>query len=131
MTVSRILIVVTSLAFSLGFFASDASAQASAFTFNKKRWRNSARYRYAVSKEKEFFKQLMGRTKQEIVDVLGYPDVTDISRPDEFTYCLAREKVLVFNDEIQKHLCCQCIGNSIFLYFSDERVADIILAHAE
>ena len=74
---------------------------------------------------------LKGKTKLEVVDILGYPDLVDMTTVDDFIYCLDKEKKFVFDEERKKHVCCTCIGSLIIIHFRDEKVREVTRMHTE
>jgi len=106
-------------------------AQPKACIFKKRKWSRNEDYRYEIVKCKWFFTMLNGKTKPEVVDILGYPDLIDRTGVDDFTYCLDKEKKLVFDEERKKHVCCTCIGSLIIIHFRDEKVWEVTRLHTE
>ena len=106
-------------------------AQSKTCTFKKRKWEKSENYRYEIVKCKSFFVMLKGKTKQEVIDILGTPDLIDKNNVDVFTYCLDKEKVLKYDDEKKKQVCCSCVGSLIVLYFENEKVWEVTRVHVD
>jgi len=129
------MVVLTKKLFLLGgfliFMNAHAEAQPNSCRFKKNKWIKNVDYRYKIVKCKSFFNMLEGKSKSQIVSILGYPDLVDPTSVDDFTFCLDNEKKLVFDEERKKQVCCTCIGSLIVIHFKDEKVWEVTRVHME
>jgi len=121
----KIIYVRLIIAFVACFNVGVTFAQDESCDFSRKRWHRSDAYRYSVAKSKYFFRMLKGKSKQQVLDILGRPDIISCDNSDFYTYCLNRKMILKYDEKIEKEICCSCKGSLIILDFENEIVSEV------
>ncbi|MBI9035496.1 MAG: hypothetical protein JEZ03_13600 [Bacteroidales bacterium] len=111
------------------------------FTFDKDKWVNdtcdsiTSSYRGKVSAEVGFYEMLEGKTKKEIVALLGKPD--DLNKKSFVTkktvgyvYCIDKTTIERKHNEKRKKKCNKCKRSSITIIVTKGVVVDFIIIYA-
>lgn len=94
---------------------------------NKQKWRNSSAYRYKVVQKDSFDRQVIGKSKEQLIKLLGEPKISRDTADKYFTYCLDVNSTRYYNTALQKEVCCDCLKSFIFIDFKEGRASEVTI----
>lgn len=115
----------TFMIFVLLCFISISHLSAQTAGVDRAKWDNDIKYRNKIAKSANLRTLIIGKTKKEIIDLLGEPER---KQEETFIYCLDKKTVLIADCKDKKENCYICNSSALTIVFLTDSVALDIIA---
>lgn len=105
------------------WLSSISKLSAQTHSFDKVKWEQDINYRSKVAKSAELRKLVIGKSKEEVIALLGEPEKKDLQ---SFVYCLDKKTLQIANCDDKKEDCYACNAAALAIVFVANTALDII-----